>query len=742
MEHPAGARLQHGAPAAPASPDQPPDIEVRSELARILASDLFSRSDRLSAFLTFIVEQTLQRQGHSLKEHVLAIELYGKAADFSTATDPIVRVDARRLRDKLREYYESAPGDPVVISVPKGSYTPVFHANGAPASAIAAPVPVRRSRLWRVAAVLAIVSPLTWLGIGRYRARSDAPPMTLLTVTSFPGAEGMPSLSPDGNFVAFTWTGPVSTATADVWVKAVEGDALRRLTDTPQMHEAMPAWSPDGSQIAFYRQDAEGNKGVFLVSPLGGEARMVVPSGGGPAWTPDGQSLVMYDRMSPDRVPPDGMAIFHHVLSTGARRRLTAPPPGFQDMFMAVSPDGQTVAFARTSVSLNQAAVFVAPMSVGEARQLTAWSPVVGRLAWTPDGREILYPQYHTSGVRLFRIPAGGGEPAPMAGFPIGINMLSVSHRRPGGTFRVAVGYGQPDVGLQLIDLHAASPGHPIPASTPFHDATRIDLPGRFSRDGTRVAFTSDRGGAPQILIADREGPGLRSLAIPTDGAINVGSWSPHGTHVAFDTVVDGNTDIYTIGIDGGRPARLTSHAANDIDPEWSHNGQWIYYESGASGRSEIWKVAATGGTPVQLTHEGGFEPREASDGKSLYYVDAPRSNGLRFRAQLKRVDVNGGAESVVSKGIRPGAWDITDAGVVFVTGTPGPTPTPSANPPDVLEFYSFAEAAVRQLGPLPFPVSRFGSGKVLIASRDGRWVVGSHIDRWERDILVADNVR
>jgi dipeptidyl aminopeptidase/acylaminoacyl peptidase len=268
-----------------------------------------------------------------------------------------------------------------------------------------------------------------------------------------------------------------------------------------------------------------------------------------------------------------------------------------------------------------------------------------------------------------------------------------------------------------------------------------MDLPGRFSRDGTRVAFTSDRGGAPQIWIADRDGPGLRSLATP-GGAINVGSWSPDGTQVAFDMVVDGNADIYTIAIDGGLPARLTSHAANDIDPEWSRDGRWIYFESSASGRSEIWKVATAGGTPVQVTDEGGFEPREASDGRSLYYVDAPRSNGLRFRAQLKRVDVDGGRESVVFKGIRPGAWDITDAGVVFVTGAVGPTPTPGANPPDVLEIYSFAETTVRQLGALPFPVSRFGSGKVLMASRDGRWIVGSHIDRWERDILVGDNVR
>ena len=106
--------------------DQPDATVIREQLARMLSSDLFARSDRLSAFLQFIVERTLNGEGDSLKEQVLAVELYGKNSEFNTAADPIVRVDARRLRDKLREYYASTPSQPVVISVPKGSYTPAF----------------------------------------------------------------------------------------------------------------------------------------------------------------------------------------------------------------------------------------------------------------------------------------------------------------------------------------------------------------------------------------------------------------------------------------------------------------------------------------------------------------------------------------------------------------------------------------------------------------------------------------
>ena len=105
-----------------------PDAVVRAQLERILASEVFSRSQQLRRFLSFIVEQRLAGQGHSLKESVLAHELYGKGTDFDGGTDPVVRVDARRLRDKLREYDEGR-SDPVVISLPKGSYVPVFEAN-------------------------------------------------------------------------------------------------------------------------------------------------------------------------------------------------------------------------------------------------------------------------------------------------------------------------------------------------------------------------------------------------------------------------------------------------------------------------------------------------------------------------------------------------------------------------------------------------------------------------------------
>ena len=99
-------------------------------------------------------------------------------------------------------------------------------------------------------ALLGVLVVAVWL-VTRFGTVS--PPMRLLTVTSLPGAEEDPSLSPDGNFVTFSWTGSDSSGKSDIWVKPVEGDELRRLTDTPDASEHWPAWSPDGRHITFTR---------------------------------------------------------------------------------------------------------------------------------------------------------------------------------------------------------------------------------------------------------------------------------------------------------------------------------------------------------------------------------------------------------------------------------------------------------------------------------------------------------
>jgi TolB-like protein len=100
---------------------------IRDELSRILESLIFIQSDRLGRFLRFTVEKTLAGEGEMLKEYLIGTEVYGRPSSYRPSEDSIVRGEARRLRSKLKEYYESVgKNNPLSIYYRLGSYVPMF----------------------------------------------------------------------------------------------------------------------------------------------------------------------------------------------------------------------------------------------------------------------------------------------------------------------------------------------------------------------------------------------------------------------------------------------------------------------------------------------------------------------------------------------------------------------------------------------------------------------------------------
>jgi TolB-like protein len=105
----------------------PSGDEVRRQLDRLLASTGFANAGRMSRFLKFVVEQSLAGEGERLKEYVIGVEVFDRDTDYDPRVDAIVRVEAARLRTKLAEYYAGdGHGDAVVLSLPKGGYSPVI----------------------------------------------------------------------------------------------------------------------------------------------------------------------------------------------------------------------------------------------------------------------------------------------------------------------------------------------------------------------------------------------------------------------------------------------------------------------------------------------------------------------------------------------------------------------------------------------------------------------------------------
>jgi serine/threonine-protein kinase len=95
-------------------------------LEQALSSPLFRNAERQSRFLRFVVDAALQSPEATIKEFEIAIAVYGRRTDYDPRTDPIVRVEAARLRARLREYYEVTPPERVRIDIPKGRYVPLF----------------------------------------------------------------------------------------------------------------------------------------------------------------------------------------------------------------------------------------------------------------------------------------------------------------------------------------------------------------------------------------------------------------------------------------------------------------------------------------------------------------------------------------------------------------------------------------------------------------------------------------
>lgn len=151
---------------------EPTAEEIRRQLDRILASDGFANADRMTGFLRYVVERSLAGESGQVKEYAIGVDVFGRNGDYDPRLDSIVRVEARRLRAKVDEYYQHAGADdPIVIRLRRGSYVPAFERRAAaapiassaappvttpagPSSPVPASLPRSRPVRWRIGAAL------------------------------------------------------------------------------------------------------------------------------------------------------------------------------------------------------------------------------------------------------------------------------------------------------------------------------------------------------------------------------------------------------------------------------------------------------------------------------------------------------------------------------------------------------------------------------------------------------------
>src|SRR5262249_16443420 len=148
-----------------------------------------------------------------------------------------------------------------------------------------------------------------------------------------------------------------------------------------------------------------------------------------------------------------------------------------------------------------------------------------------------------------------------------------------------------------------------------------LDSSPRYSPQGDRIAFRSNRTGSDEIWTASSDGHSptrMTNFGGPVTGSPR---WSPDSRYLAFDSRPAGSADIFVAPVAGGPSGRVTTEASNEVTPSFSGDGESLYFASDRTGSWQIWKQSIAGAAARQITTSGGFAPQESSDGQWLYYT-------------------------------------------------------------------------------------------------------------------------
>ncbi len=578
-----------------------------------------------------------------------------------------------------------------------------------------------RSRIAAVAAGVLLISAAALAGwrFANKAAASPAAPMRVVPFASYSGELHMPAFAPDGQRVAFPWTGP-DGKNWDIYVKLLGNDPPLRLTSDASSDGA-PAWSPDGRQIAFLRND-QVRAAIYVVGALGGPERKLLDLPHARYfdldWSPDGKHIAFAMRTRPgeDYNSPRFMAVFILSLETGERRQITFPNDPERDQRFAFSPDGATLAFLRYDGQVT--GIWLVPVGGGDARKIYEERGWIGHAAFVPDGKSLLFTSAREGGNKLFRIPAEGGTPELL---PLGEDeAYSPTIARQGNRMAYLRLVGDYDLWrVEMKDLTAKP-------ALQFRATARAEFAPEFSPEGKRIAFLSEATGHPEVWVGDAAG----SNAVPiTSFHLSNGStpsWSPDGKEITFSSLrgpQGSPAGIFAVNVETRAVRRLSDEGY--AMPWWSRDGRWIYLAfNSLFGKKGIWKVPAIGGPLIPVSDVDALMVQEAPDGNALYFCG--------MAGGIWKIPAQGGKASVVVPEFHNGwraYWRVVGDGIYFLSG-------------DVsghsFEYLDLASGRRRRIAEFASPFPRYLAG--MTVSPDGKSIVFARQGRETSEIMLVEN--
>lgn len=433
----------------------------------------------------------------------------------------------------------------------------------------------------------ALVAGMPWRGAGAVQA-------TFAQLTSQPGVEWFPSLSPDGKWVLYSGE---ASGNRDIYLQSVSGQTPINLTKDSPAADDQPAFSPDGERVAF-RSSRDGG-GIFVMGRTGEGVRRVTNKGFRPTWSADGTQLA-FTTENVEINPQNSESrseLWVADVRGGEPRKLNTGDA----VLSSWSPNGHWIAYSRRlayagdsrarSADLTrpppattrlgrpgappQGDIWMVSATSDDTVAVTSdaardWTP-----AWSRDGRYLYFSSDRSGSMNLWRVP--------------------------------------------IDEQSGRTRGDPEPVMTP---ATFLAHPA-VSSDGRQIAYAS-------VLVTINvqrlalDGSSGTPVGDPTWVTTGTRRWSspdpsPDGQWVAFYSLTQPEGHIYVARPDGSEFRQLTGDSGFvDRVPRWSPDGKWLAFFSNRAGALHLWKIRADGSGLQRLSREGSSFVTWSPDGSRM----------------------------------------------------------------------------------------------------------------------------
>ncbi len=453
---------------------------------------------------------------------------------------------------------------------------------------------------------------------------------TARQLTFEPGLEAEPSISPDGNYVAYTSN---ARGSLDVFVMPLAGGEPRLLAGS-DADEAQAAWSPDGSRIAFTSARDRGRRlssvaglsalqpfvlgkdgDVFIAPAAGGPAVKLVERGSYPSWSAEGREVAFLSDRS-------GQWDVWVVTTDGGEPRQLSNDLDI-DYEPAFSPDGRFVVFGSHRPGQTGARLRVVPSAGGTPQEIKVPGAIALSPSWSPDGAWIYYAASRSlseSRASLWRaaFPAPTGAPPRVERVTLG---ETIDDDPALAAARSRLVYGRALYSSDLYELDTASGAvRQVTAESCLEDYPQL------SPDGATLVFWSDRWGTPGIFTMDRAGAGEWQRLIAADVEGIMPRVSPDGKSVAYVRTTSGEISIAVQPLGGLSVRNLASVRRGEgtlQGPSWSPDGRWVAYTQNSTSADSRIQIADLSGTKKDVAAPGGL---------ALFPVFSPDGTRIAFQ--------------------------------------------------------------------------------------------------------------